>query len=393
MSSRALEVVFKIVERCNIACSYCYFFRSGDNSYEQHPARIANRTIEEVGRYLADGAAELNLGKICIDFHGGEPLLLGLERFDSMCRVLRSAVESHTALDLRCQTNGTLINEDWISLFATHNVHVGVSLDGPQDYHDEHRRGFDGKGSYTSVINGVATLRSAVKTGTLPAFGILCVIQPDRSAHRILRHFVEDLGIDRMDFLLPDNTHQKSDNFPIELYGKFLCDLLDAWSEFAEESVRVRILDSVIALLLGGESKVMGFKRQPHHVITISSNGLVGPDDTLRSCNSAMMDTGYDVFGSTLSQYLSSDPYRQVADAINSSPANCQNCHWNDICGGGSLVNRYHERNNFDNPSVYCAALKEFYAFTAAYLIKSGLTEEELVNNIFRSAVSTSFKE
>ena len=32
-----VEVILKTAERCNLNCSYCYFFHGGDDSYKKHP--------------------------------------------------------------------------------------------------------------------------------------------------------------------------------------------------------------------------------------------------------------------------------------------------------------------------------------------------------------------
>src|SRR5262249_30149363 len=58
------------------------------------------------------------------------------------------------------QTNGTLIDDDWIDFFARHSVTVGVSLDGPRDLHDAHRKYRNGAGSHDRVIAGIAKLQA-----------------------------------------------------------------------------------------------------------------------------------------------------------------------------------------------------------------------------------------
>jgi uncharacterized protein len=380
--SRAIEVIVKISERCNIACSYCYFFYGSDTSYLQHPARISYEIIDQLGSYLAEGATALGLDKVCIDFHGGEPLLVGKAKFSAFCDSLRLSLEPQVEVELRCQTNGMLIDSEWIDVFAKHRVHIGLSLDGPAEYHDQHRRGFDGKATYTQVVRGLSFLRAAVADSTLDSFGVLCVIQPDRSARTIYRHFVDDLGIRMMDFLLPDNTHDSTDAFDVAGYGVFLRDLLAAWAEDADMGVRVRILESVFALLVGGESRMMGFRRNNHHVITVSSSGTIGPDDTLRSCGSEFMATGFDIRTSRLSDYLSSAPHRNAECAMVTLPNACSECAWQGICGGGALVNRFRSTNGFNNPSVYCSALKDLYVSTARYLMHCGITEGELVDAV-----------
>jgi uncharacterized protein len=104
---------------CNIMCQYCY----------QNPQRDAGNlrkrySIEAMLKALDDEATPFTL-------FGGEPLLLphadlervwayGLKRFGAN----------------RLQTNGTLIDDDHIRLFDDYNVHVGISVDGPDALND-----------------------------------------------------------------------------------------------------------------------------------------------------------------------------------------------------------------------------------------------------------------
>ncbi|MCS5707958.1 4Fe-4S cluster-binding domain-containing protein [Candidatus Berkiella cookevillensis] len=70
-----LEVVLKTVERCNINCSYCYFFNDKDKSFLKHPKYISLKMIEDVCHFLRVGIEKLKIENLVIIFHGGEPLL------------------------------------------------------------------------------------------------------------------------------------------------------------------------------------------------------------------------------------------------------------------------------------------------------------------------------
>ena len=43
------------------------------------------------------------------------------------------------------QTNATRLNDEWITLFASMRFDVGVSIDGPREIHDRHRRTVSGR--------------------------------------------------------------------------------------------------------------------------------------------------------------------------------------------------------------------------------------------------------
>ncbi len=43
-----LNIVFKISERCNLKCDYCYFFFGGDETWKQHPAVVSRQVVEDL---------------------------------------------------------------------------------------------------------------------------------------------------------------------------------------------------------------------------------------------------------------------------------------------------------------------------------------------------------
>src|ERR1043165_6552217 len=85
---RCLQVILKIIERCNLACSYCYYFEGGDQSFKDKPAIISRETIAELAAFLRKGAIELKLTEIWIAFHGGEPFLIKPRLLDEFCIAL-----------------------------------------------------------------------------------------------------------------------------------------------------------------------------------------------------------------------------------------------------------------------------------------------------------------
>lgn len=72
-----LTVILKMAERCNLNCSYCYFFNGKDFSYKDRPAYITETNIDQLIKFLSKGADDLSINKIVFGFHGGEPLLFG----------------------------------------------------------------------------------------------------------------------------------------------------------------------------------------------------------------------------------------------------------------------------------------------------------------------------
>ncbi|MBX7066451.1 MAG: radical SAM protein [Parachlamydiales bacterium] len=362
-----LEVILKTVERCNLNCSYCYFFNGSDSSYKKHPPFIRWDVIENTVRFLNQACTDFPLEKIVIDIHGGEPLLQKKSDFDAMCSYFRCH-----KLKLKLQTNGTLISPEWIDLFEKHQISIGVSIDGDQKAHDKFRIDHRGKGSYSAVKKGIDLL----KENRQLQWGILCVINPAHSAKNLLSHFVDELGVKGMDFLLPDYTHDGflGQSHKAEDFGRFLTELFYAWLERDDPEIKIRILESTIRVFLGKSHVMMGLsKAKEAAAITISSNGDISPHDALRTSVPESMSLG-NVSHMSLKQFLHLPQIISLQESIDQIPSGCNSCRWKGVCGGGFANNRFKRGTGFDHPSIYCSGLKAWYQEIEGCLKKMGIS-------------------
>ena len=134
-----IEIVFKITSRCNLDCTYCYYFNGMNPSAHNLPAVISKENIKNVVCFIKEGVDELGLKKVNFDFHGGEPLLMNKSRFEWMCKYINDELKSFVEFDFTLQTNAIAIDDEWIDLFEKYNISIGVSLDGPKEYNDINR--------------------------------------------------------------------------------------------------------------------------------------------------------------------------------------------------------------------------------------------------------------
>lgn len=365
---RTLDVVLKITERCNLDCDYCYFFNAGDDSYKDHAAIIAEDTVALLVRRLREFSEHCGLQRVEVYLHGGEPLLMPKARLDSICERLRSELEPVVDLFISIQTNGILIDREWIDILNRHGVAVGVSLDGAKKHNDVHRFDHRGRSSYRATVRGLKLCQAHLHRP--PA--ILSVMDENHDAGEIYEHFRGDLGLGHFDFLLPDVNH---DNFDgnAEAYGDSLIEIFDRMVN-DDEPVSVRFIDHFLARVYGSGNFLFGAggKDPEYLLITVSSDGGVGPDDTLRTTK---YWNGYqyrDLRESSIAEIIQ-DPLFQEFEYFRKTPASaCSTCCWRDICGSGQPVHRYATGNGFDNPSVYCQGLDKFYTHVLRYLALHG---------------------
>ena len=102
-----------------------------------------NDAIRQIKEYVLNNKLRK---KITFIWHGGEPLLWGIENFR---KVLEFQEKELSELDYgnSIQTNLSLLTEDYVDLFIKHDVHIGFSIDGFRELNDSQRVFADGKHS------------------------------------------------------------------------------------------------------------------------------------------------------------------------------------------------------------------------------------------------------
>jgi len=355
MPSRVSQLVVKVAELCNLNCAYCYLYKHGDEGYKSRPKFMEREAFEALLVRIREYCDREEGRKTAIIFHGGEPTMLGREQLARFAGRAREVLGER--LDgLAMQTNGTLIDGSWLDMLRQYQIQVGVSLDGPAAIHDTNRLDFAGGGSHAAASRAIAMLLQA---GMSP--GILCVVAPGASGLEIYRHF-RALGVPRMDFLLPDVTHDTRGVFygayPGTPVADYLIPIFDDW--FAEDNpgVKIRIFWSILGALLGGGTETDQLGNPACGYVVIETDGSIQPNDVLRICEQGMAETRLNVFQHGFDDLALGPPLlRQVMDEGPPLAAACRACRERDVCGGGYLPHRYSKSRGFDNPSVWCPDL------------------------------------
>src|SRR6201996_5087408 len=79
------QAILKVASRCNLNCSYCYVYNMADSSWKQRPALMSNEVFEAAIERSRQQCRATGQEQLRIAFHGGEPCLMGPERFDAWC--------------------------------------------------------------------------------------------------------------------------------------------------------------------------------------------------------------------------------------------------------------------------------------------------------------------
>jgi uncharacterized protein len=119
-------------------------------------------------------------------------------------------------------------------------------------------------------------------------------------------------------------------------------------------------------------------------LLTVDSNGGIGPDDSMKPLNGGLF--AQNVRDTSLVDFIRSPVMADLKQAEMALPTACIDCTWQSYCKGGGnfgrLLNRYSRKNGFDNPSIFCGALKQLYVHASKRLIESGVPEDRLADSL-----------
>ena len=147
-------VYIRLTEACNAYCEHCFI--------PKNPKKMEIADVYNVSKKII---SITNPGdRILIQFHGGEPTILGVETLTSWALNLRVLLSSRTVL-FGIQTNLISFNEKWVEFYKEYcNSTVGVSYD--TDIRYQRNSGKLSKEKYEQSFE--INLRKLVSSGLTP---------------------------------------------------------------------------------------------------------------------------------------------------------------------------------------------------------------------------------
>jgi len=345
---------------CNINCDYCYLPDRNSS------ARMEIDTVKQsITRLLEDGLVDETLNVI---WHSGEPLALPVSFYEAAFEEVRKTLGKGCKALHSIQTNGTLISKAWCKLFREHNVRVGVSVDGPADLHDMHRRTRLGKPTHHLVLRGMDLLQ----TYNIPFHAIAVVtdaalIQPHAFFDFFLQHNVEDVSCN---FDEIEGAHATSSLAGKEAtFGNFMSQLLD-FSRGSNGRVRIRELANSFQLIAEGMPTYQWRNERlpdnaqviPFAFITVGWNGDFSTFSPELLGQFSVEFENFTLGNVSRNSYLASAQSKQFIKiwnaVIHGTRACKKSCVFFSYCGGGAPANKLYESGTFASAeTLYCRTM------------------------------------
>ncbi len=353
-----MQVILKATTACNASCRYCSAVPDVEGGFRLR-ANELGPLFEAFRPWLAADAAR----KLSFVWHGGEPLLPGLDFFRRAAGEQERVFGEHRArVSNRLQSNLTLLDDAWVEFLRGFVKSIGTSFDLVE-------------GVRTTKNGGPVTARwveavTACREAGIPVGVVYVVHKGSLPRARDLYHFFRNLderGRVRFNPLYPEGRAAAggADDLAItaEEYGDFLVEIARLWWDDGRSTSVLPLREWHDAWRGGGR-------------LSCDSSGScqerllgVGPDGSVWGCG-RFIDHGDEawrlgnVFRDDLETLLAHPARARLANRSEALRANgCAGCAWFAVCHGGCPMLAQLVRGDAMRKTPFCEGRKKVYRF------------------------------
>ena len=380
---------------CNLACKYCYYLEKNKLYPTAQRHLMSDEMLEQFTREYIEAQT---MNQVLFTWHGGEPLLRSID-FYRKALSLQQKYAGGRRIDNVIQTNGTLLTNEWCEFFAQNHWLVGISIDGPQPYHDHYRLTAAGKPSWQKVMQGIKLLK---KHGV--EWNAMAVVNADNANHPLeFYRFFKENGCQFLQFTpiverltrhedgrtlasLADKDEISLSEASVvpEQWGYFLCAIFDEWVRKDVGKIFVEIFDCTLANWMGISPGICAYSKECGHAGVMEHNGDV------YSCDHFVFPEYKlgNIRDHSLIDMLYGEQQQEFSRLKHSSlPRQCKECDMEFACHGECPKNRFMKDKYGDSGLNYlCPGYYHYYQHVAPYMdyMKQELMSQRPPSNIMK---------
>lgn len=376
--AKPMYVMLKPVgSKCNLDCDYCYYLEKS----ALYPSRQPVMSEELLERFIQQYIESQTQPQVMFTWHGGETLMRPLSFYRKAVELQKKHARGRH-IDNSIQTNGTLLNDDWCKFFKENNFLVGISIDGPQEFHDEYRRDKMGRPSFHRVMKGIELLKKhGVEFNCMAVVNDYNVDYP-LEFYRFFKEIecqyvqftpiVERLRKNKSPLKLATVKEEEHEvelapfTVPAEKWGKFLCAVFDEWIKEDVGKMFIQIFDSTLANWVGEQPGVCTMAKTCGHAGVMEFNGDV------YSCDHFVFPEYRlgNIYSKTLTSVMYSEEQLTFGnDKFDKLPQQCRECDVLFACYGECPKNRF-IKDKYGNKGLnyLCKGYYRFFHHVAPYM-------------------------
>ena len=394
--AKPLYVMLKPADaHCNLACKYCYYLEKNKLYPTAQRHLMSDEMLEQFTREYIEAQT---MSQVLFTWHGGEPLLRSID-FYRKALSLQQKYAGGRRIDNVIQTNGTLLTDEWCEFFAQNHWLVGISIDGPQPYHDHYRLTAAGKPSWQKVMQGIKLLK---KHGV--EWNAMAVVNAYNVNHPLeFYRFFKENGCQFLQFtpIVERQTRHEDgrtlasladkNEIPLseasvtpEQWGYFLCAIFDEWVRKDVGKIFVEIFDCTLANWMGVSPGICAYSKECGHAGVMEHNGDV------YSCDHFVFPEYKlgNIRDHSLIDMLYGKQQQEFSRLKHSSlPRQCKECDMEFACHGECPKNRFMKDKYGDSGLNYlCLGYYHYYQHVAPYMdyMKQELMAQRPPSNIMK---------
>jgi uncharacterized protein len=317
---------------------------------------------DEVLKRLVKDFMQLCFPVVGFAWQGGEPTLMGLDFYKRAVELQKKYGKPGQQVSNKLQTNGILLDAKWCRFLHVNRFLLGISIDGPKEFHDYYRLGRSGSGTFDRVMRGVENCKKhKVEFNTLVLLNNKNVKHPDE----LFDFFVEN-DMTYLQFIPclerdPDTGKRADFSITPQQYGEFLCRIFDRWYSYGPEKLNIRQFDSIVTYYVLGKHTICTFSEQCAGFLVVEHTGdcfgcefFVEPKWGLGN-----------ILETPMKKLAASSKKRAFARAKQNLSNKCLVCTYLAICRGGCTKDRVRLNNRPANrESYFCEGYKRFFDYT-----------------------------
>lgn len=375
--ARPLYVMLKPAgSLCNLRCKYCYYLEKNNLYQEQKSHVISDQMLE---KFIKEYIESQTTPDVLFCWHGGETLMRPIS-FYRRALELQRRYAGGRRIDNSIQTNATLLTDEWCQFFRENNFLVGVSIDGPQEFHDEYRRTATGKPTFHKVMQGIRLLN---KHGV--EWNALAVVNDFNAEYPLdFYHFFKEIGCHYIQFTpIVERKVIRNDGLSLapgmeeggelidfsvtpEQWGNFLCTIFDEWVRNDVGNYYIQIFDATLANWVGVQPGLCTLAKECGHAGVMEFNGDV------YSCDHFVYPEHLlgNIQNKTITEMMYGEKQKEFARLKHDClPQQCRECQWQFACHGECPKNRF-TRDKYGNPGLnyLCRGYRQFFEHVKPYM-------------------------
>ena len=375
--SRPMYVMLKPAgSLCNLRCKYCYYLEKHKLYSDLNNHVISDYLLE---KFIKEYIESQTTPQVLFTWHGGETLMRPISFYKKALELQRIYAQGRH-IENCIQTNGTLITADWCKFLKDNGFLVGVSIDGPQEFHDKYRRSVANQPSFYKVMKGIELLnRYGVEWNALAVVNDFNADYPldfYRFFKEIECHYIQFAPIVERNIHRPDGLRLAPGmqeggeliNFSVtpEQWGDFLCAIFDEWVHKDVGNYFVQLFDATLANWIGELPGVCILGKECGHAGVMEFNGDV------YSCDHFVYPEHR--LGNLLNKTITEMMYSPKQDKFAKMKSEmllqqCKECRFLFACHGECPKNRFLP-DCYGNPGLnyLCKGYHRFFEFAAPYM-------------------------